>query len=103
MNFTTPVELPANLPRLRHADRLLLLGSCFATNMGTRLADAKFSCDINPYGVLYNPLSISAALREIILGKVYGKEDLFSFVTVGTAPCTTGISHHCQQMKRWRR
>ena len=72
MNFTTPVELPANLPRLRHADRLLLLGSCFATNMGTRLADAKFSCDINPYGVLYNPLSISAALREIILGKVYG-------------------------------
>ena len=32
MNFTTPVELPANLPRLRHADRLLLLGSCFATN-----------------------------------------------------------------------
>ena len=79
MNFTTPVELPANLPRLRHTDHLLLLGSCFATNMGTRLADAKFSCDINPYGVLYNPLSISAALREIILGKVYGKEDLFFF------------------------
>ena len=47
--------------------------------MGTRLADAKFSCDINPHGVLYNPLSISAALREIILGKVYGKEDLFFF------------------------
>ena len=89
MNFTTPVELPANLPRLRHADRLLLLGSCFATNMGTRLADAKFSCDINPYGVLYNPLSISAALREIILGKVYGKEDLFFF-----RDCWHSLMHH---------
>lgn len=79
MNFTTPVELPAGLPRLRHTDRLLLFGSCFASHIGARLADAKFSCDVNPYGVLYNPLSISTALREIVQGKVYGTEDLFFF------------------------
>lgn len=47
--------------------------------MGARFTEAKFSCDVNPYGVLYNPLSISAALREIVFGKVYGKEDLFFF------------------------
>ena len=79
MNFITPVELPAHLPCLRHTDHLLLLGSCFAANMGARFTEAKFSCDVNPYGVLYNPLSISAALREIVFGKVYGKEDLFFF------------------------
>jgi GSCFA family. len=79
MNFITPVELPAHLPYLRHTDHLLLLGSCFAANMGVRFTEAKFSCDVNPYGVLYNPLSISAALREIVFGKVYGKEDLFFF------------------------
>ena len=89
MNFITPVELPANLPRLRHTDRLLLLGSCFAANMGTRLIGAKFSCDVNPYGVLYNPLSISVALREIILGKVYGKEELFFF-----RDCWHSSMHH---------
>jgi hypothetical protein len=60
MNFITPVELPAHLPCLRHTDHLLLLGSCFAANMGARFTEAKFSCDVNPYGVLYNPLSISA-------------------------------------------
>lgn len=91
MNFITPVELPANLPRLRHTDRLLLLGSCFAANMGTRLIGAKFSCDVNPYGVLYNPLSISVALREIILGKYTERKNSFSFVTVGIAPCIMGI------------
>lgn len=79
MNLITPVELPARLPRLRHTDHLLLLGSCFASHIGARLADAKFPCDVNPYGVLYNPLSISAALREIVQGKVYGAADLFFF------------------------
>lgn len=79
MDFYTPVELPANMPRLMHADRLMLLGSCFATNIGAKLTDAKFRCDVNPYGVLYNPLSISAALREISVGKEYTLNDLFFF------------------------
>jgi len=78
-NLYTPVELPAGLPRLTHADRLLLLGSCFAAEMGERLLQAKFRCDVNPYGVLYNPLSIAAALREIEAGRSYGADDLFFF------------------------
>lgn len=79
MNFYTPVELPTDMPRLTHADRLMLLGSCFAANMGIKLTDAKFCCDVNPYGVLYNPLSISAALREIGVGKKYDSSQLLFF------------------------
>ena len=79
MNLFTPVDLPADLPQLAHTDCLMALGSCFATGMGERLADAKFRCDVNPYGVLYNPSSISAALREIVAGKSYGRQDLFFF------------------------
>ena len=75
--FYTSVEMPAGLPRFSHRDRLLLMGSCFATNIGTRLLEAKFACDVNPYGVLYNPLSISAALREALAGKVYAEADLY--------------------------
>lgn len=78
MDFFTPVELPSGLPPLVQADSLLLMGSCFATNMGSLLADAKFHPDINPFGVLYNPLSISAALREVVAGKVYnGRKFVF--------------------------
>ena len=34
MDFQTKVELPAGLPPVSHAERILLMGSCFAENMG---------------------------------------------------------------------
>lgn len=76
MNLFTVVEKP-KLPSLSHADKLMLIGSCFASEMGERLRRAKFACDVNPYGVLYNPLSISQALREMLSGKVYVHADLY--------------------------
>lgn len=87
MNFSTPVELPSDLPRFTQADELLLMGSCFATNIGALLADARFRPDVNPFGVLYNPLSVSTALRELVTGRLYKEEDLFSFVSAGIARC----------------
>ena len=80
MNFSTPVELPSDLPRFTQADELLLMGSCFATNIGALLADARFRPDVNPFGVLYNPLSVSTALRELVTGRLYKEEDLFFFI-----------------------
>ncbi len=74
--LTTPVETPRDLPSLTHRDRILLTGSCFAADMGERLRAAKFPCEVNPYGILYNPLSIVTSLQEMAQGKVYTKEDL---------------------------
>ena len=79
MNLYTPVEVVSGMPLLSQENNLLLMGSCFASEMGQRLADAKFCCDVNPYGVLYNPFSISVALREIIAGKCYNENDIFLF------------------------
>lgn len=79
MNLITPVELPTQVPAITHAQRLLLLGSCFAQHIGTLLTDNCFRADVNPFGILYNPLSISAALREIVSGRMYTEDDLFFF------------------------
>ena len=68
MDFQTKVELPAGLPPVSHAERILLMGSCFAENMGRLLAENKFRVDMNPFGILYNPLSVSTALVEILKG-----------------------------------
>ncbi|TWV14703.1 GSCFA domain-containing protein [Bacteroidaceae bacterium HV4-6-C5C] len=89
MNLTTPVEFPVAFSRMTHADELLLMGSCFATHIGRLLNDAKFRCDVNPYGVLYNPASISTALREIMAGKTYSKDDLFFY-----GDCWHSAMHH---------
>ncbi len=79
MKLFTPVEMPASLPKLTYADGIMMLGSCFADRLGSRLVDAKFRCDVNPYGTLYNPLSISRALREILAEKRYSAQDLFFY------------------------
>lgn len=79
MIFVTPVALPTGLPRISQADELMLMGSCFASNIAARLLEAKFRCDVNPYGVLYNPVSIATSLREILAGKRYEADELFFY------------------------
>lgn len=41
-----------------------MLGSCFSDNIGERMMDAGFDCVVNPFGALYNPLSILNALED---------------------------------------
>ena len=90
MDFRTKVELPVDLPSITHAEKLLLMGSCFAENIGKLLTGSKFQVDVNPYGILYNPLSISVALREILCGKEYLKEDLFFYKGLWHSPMHHG-------------
>lgn len=43
----------------------MLLGSCFADEMGERLAAAGYKVMANPFGTLYNPVSIAQAMQII--------------------------------------
>lgn len=90
MNLITPVELPAPIPAITHAQQLLLLGSCFAENIGTLLTGNNFRADVNPFGILYNPLSIATALREIVTGRIYTEADLFLFRDLWHSPMHHG-------------
>lgn len=78
MEFRTIVHIP-NDPKvsISHSDEILLMGSCFAGHIGRMLADAKFRCNANPFGIVYNPHSIRVALRQIIENKPYTEADLF--------------------------
>lgn len=76
MDFRTKVELPVGKVRISHHDRLLMLGSCFTDNIGRKLQEAKLPCEVNPYGALYNPLSVAAALKELNEEKTYTVSDL---------------------------
>ena len=76
MELITRTELPVGQCEIKHSDKLLLMGSCFTENIGNRLSVNKFRCDINPFGVLYNPMSIREALTQIIENKTYTPDDL---------------------------
>ncbi|MDO4949741.1 MAG: GSCFA domain-containing protein [Bacteroidales bacterium] len=77
MEFRTRVESPCKVISLGYDDNMLLMGSCFAENFGSFLAKSKFTCCTNPFGVLYNPLSVAEALQQLYDGKQYGIDDLF--------------------------
>ncbi len=99
MDFRTKVELPASLPPVTHAGQILLLGSCFAENMGRQLAENKFRVDVNPFGILYNPFSVSTALVEILKEGVSGGKIYLLIRSVGIARC---IMAHSPQLRRAR-
>ena len=58
MQLQTPVAIPHPTFTIEPFERVLLVGSCFAQNMGKRFVEAQFQATVNPYGVMYNPGSI---------------------------------------------
>ncbi len=90
--FQTKVELPTGSPlyqsfRTDSSDGLLFL----LKNIGSLLAENKFRVDMNPFGILYNPLSVSAALvGGDIEGKVYQEKDLFLYKECWHSPMHHG-------------
>lgn len=77
MEFYTQLTYPKPLFLFSYQNPILLMGSCFVENIGSRMTDLKFQTDVNPFGTLYNPASISHAIRRLIKPEPYRKEDLF--------------------------
>ena len=62
---------------INHKNKICLIGSCFTENIGMKLAKHKFSILENPNGILFNPVSVSEAIINIIEQKHYTANDLF--------------------------
>lgn len=68
MELTTPVILPKKSITLDTKSRVMFVGSCFAEHVGEQLQHRMGDemVDVNPFGVLYNPESISKALAMLV-------------------------------------
>ena len=75
--FRTQVDIPESHLNINHADHIMALGSCFAENMGKKMSNAYFLTDVNPFGVIYNPITISNSIELLLQNKQFTKEDLF--------------------------
>lgn len=62
MKLNTPVEIKPLEGRLTYRDSILFVGSCFADEIGRRFTERYFDTRVNPFGVLFNPCSISDCL-----------------------------------------
>lgn len=76
MKLQTPVTLDPSPVSIGYGDKIAVLGSCFADEIGERLANAGFQVLCNPFGTLYNPVSIGNALARLGSGAPFTEEDV---------------------------
>lgn len=74
--FRTIVTPDKLVPSVRYEDPIMILGSCFAEEIGSRLEKYKFNVQVNPFGILYNPVSIAICLQRLISAESYVGSDL---------------------------
>ena len=67
MKWVTGVNIAPSEKKIGYNDKILLLGSCFADNIGERFAAHYFQATVNPLGTLYNPASIAHALTDALI------------------------------------
>ena len=77
MDFRTQIEIKKSDIDIDYDSNILFIGSCFSNNIGLILKDNKFNTLINPFGVVYNPISIYNSLNFLISNKLFTDKDLF--------------------------
>lgn len=77
IKFSTEVELPEFKKKLGYRNQSLMIGSCFAENIGNYLQERCLPVRVNPFGILYNPFSIADCLELLMSRKGFTENDLF--------------------------
>ena len=78
MEFRTTIRMGDNQGWLHHSDALVMMGSCFSDNIGAKLRNAMMLVDVNPFGTVYNPLSIASSLDRLIDNEPVPGMELFA-------------------------
>jgi len=76
MEFRKKVEISKSELSIDYQSKLMLMGSCFAENIGEKFLGNKFNVNVNPFGILYNPASISVVLRRIMDQAIFSESEL---------------------------
>ena len=77
MQFSTIIPAPQYPFHIENEDTVMLVGSCFSDNMGHYFDTHRFDVCSNPFGVLFNPISIDRALRFMLQPELFDKNRYF--------------------------
>jgi hypothetical protein len=77
MQFRTIIPAPQYPFHIQENDAVMLVGSCFSDNMGHYFDTHRFEVCSNPFGVLFNPISIDRALRFMLQPDLFDKNRYF--------------------------
>ncbi|MFL9830673.1 GSCFA domain-containing protein [Flavobacterium sp. ST-87] len=77
MQFRTVIPVLASSSPVDYHSRILSLGSCFAVNIAQKLSYYKFQNRCNPFGIIFNPVSIEKLISRAVKKDFFTEKDIF--------------------------
>lgn len=98
LKLQTPVETGRSKVGVSLNDKIVILGSCFADNMGQKMVDLGFDVCLNPFGTLYNPVSVYNSVARLTSGIPFSKDECVQMGAGAGLVCS--FSHHTSFARR---
>ena len=92
LKLQTSVDIPQSRVQISYGNSILMLGSCFADNVGQIAKDMGFDVLVNPFGTLYNPVSLANSLRRLNSAIPFSEEECVQMGAGSELFCS--FSHH---------
>jgi hypothetical protein len=77
MQFFTKISIAASKNPIDYQSKIVSIGSCFAENIGEKLSYFQFQNTINPFGIIFNPVSIEKLIHRVIQKNKFSENDVF--------------------------
>ena len=77
MQFTTKIPVQKSSFPIDYDSKIILLGSCFAENMGEKFQYFKFQAITNPFGIIFNAVSLEKLIRRAVENRMFTENDIF--------------------------
>ena len=95
MEFRTIVDIPKPGFEIEPCEEMLFVGSCFANEIGQRFREEGFPVTVNPFGTMYNPVSVfhTISKMEELKGMKEMRNDGAGLSSFKTVFITLGTNH----------
>lgn len=77
MQFRTQIPISKSTRPIGYNSKVVSLGSCFAVNISEKFQYFKFQTTTNPFGIIFNPVSIEKMIRRAVEKIFFTEEDVF--------------------------
>lgn len=77
MQFTTKIPVQKSSFSIDYDSKIMLLGSCFAENIGKKFSYFKYQATTNPFGIIFNAVSLEKLIRRVVENKKFTENDIF--------------------------
>jgi len=94
MKLQTKIKFDSLEKKINFNDQIMSFGSCFSDEIGNKLKGLGFNIINNPFGVLYNPISIAHSLEFCKSNKKFNEKDIIIRDPYSNTPSYTSFYHH---------